>query len=78
MRVRKVRSKNSKLMIDARGVPSHVCLNCRSSTFKILVKFDNYEPSWWALNGHCANCDAHVTVPCPADDPAQREFDYEV
>ena len=29
--------------IDTRGIPSHVCINCGSDTFKILVKFDDYE-----------------------------------
>jgi hypothetical protein len=64
--------------IDTRGLPSHECLNCGSDTFKILVKFVDYEPSWWSLNGYCAECNAPVTVPCPSDDPTQVEFDYDV
>jgi len=60
--------------LDTRGIPSHECLNCGSATFKILAKFTDYEPSWWALNGYCAQCEAPVTVPCPTDDPSQMEF----
>ena len=53
--------------ISTRGIPSHVCLNCGCSTFKILAAFDDYEIAWYTLNGYCAECDAPVTVPCPAD-----------
>jgi hypothetical protein len=60
--------------IDTRGIPSHECLNCGNDVFKILVKFQNFEPSWWSLNGYCNQCDSPVTVPCPVDDPSQLEF----
>ena len=54
-------------LINQRGIPSHECLNCGSDTFKILARFDDFEVSWWSLNGYCYVCGAPVTVPCPAD-----------
>lgn len=56
-------------LLDSRGIPSHMCVNCGSDTFKILAKFDDYDISWWSLNGVCYVCESPVTVPCPLDKP---------
>lgn len=55
--------------IDARGIPSHVCVACGNDTFIVRVWFEDYNIAGWSLNGLCANCDTPVTVPCPVDDP---------
>lgn len=56
-------------MIDTRGLPSRVCLNCGGDTFRVLVKLDEDNTiGWYTLNGMCQQCDAPVTIPCPADE----------
>jgi hypothetical protein len=57
------------LPLDTRGIPTHECLNCGSTVFRILAQFEDYDIIWWALNGYCEGCGAPVTVPCPADSP---------
>lgn len=58
-------------VIDTRGIASHECLNCGSDTFKVLVKFEDYEIAWYTTSGYCAECGAAVTVPTPLDDPTR-------
>jgi hypothetical protein len=58
-------------VISTRGIPSHECLNCGSDTFKILVKFEDYEIAWYTTSGYCAACGAEVTVPTPLDNPLE-------
>jgi hypothetical protein len=56
-------------MIDARGIPTHECVNCGCDTFKILARFDDYELAWYSASAYCFNCEAPATVPTPADRP---------
>ena len=48
--------------------PVHACC-CGSTVFNIFAQFQDYEISWWGLDGSCANCGNLVKVPCPVDDP---------
>ena len=64
-----------ELGIDTRGIPTHECLNCGSTQFKILASFENYELVWYTLQGYCYGCGAPVTVPCPVDDPEYVSYD---
>ena len=50
--------------------PTHVC-PCGCTIFHTMVQFDNYELSWWYLDGECANCGNQVKLPCPVDRPEQ-------
>ncbi len=55
--------------IDQRGMPTHACLVCGSTLFRIYATFEDYDISGWLLDGECAHCTSPVTVPCPVDDP---------
>ena len=58
-----------KFAADLRAIgPTHVC-SCGCNVFKSLIAFDDYEISWWYLEGECLNCDAKVILPCPVDKP---------
>lgn len=46
--------------------PIHVC-PCGSTVFNIFAQFEDYEISWWGLDGSCASCGNLVKVPCPVD-----------
>ena len=46
--------------------PIHVC-PCGSQVFSIMASFEDYELSWYFLDGTCVNCGNLVTVPCPVD-----------
>ncbi len=46
--------------------PTHSC-SCGCTVFNIYAQFDDYNISWWALDGQCANCGNLVKVPCPVD-----------
>ena len=46
--------------------PTHLC-PCGSQVFYIMASFDDYELSWYHLDGECVNCGNLVTVPCPVD-----------
>ena len=61
------------LGIDATGIPTHECLNCGGNTFLIVAAFEDYDISWWSLNGKCFGCGLPVTVPCPLDNPENDE-----
>ena len=55
--------------------PIHVC-PCGSQVFSIMASFEDYELSWYFLDGTCVNCDNLVTVPCPVDkDGSQTQSD---
>ena len=55
--------------------PVHVC-PCGSQVFNIMATFEDYELSWYFLDGTCVNCGNLVTVPCPVDkDAAQSNGD---
>lgn len=56
--------------IDTRGIPTHECLNCGSTVFRVAVVFEDYDIAMWGLDAECFSCGAPVTVPCPVDDPA--------
>lgn len=51
--------------------PTHIC-PCGSTVFETLVSFENYEISWWFLDGKCLNCANLVKLPCPIDNPANE------
>jgi len=54
--------------IDARGIPTRVCINCGSDLFTVQVCFDeNYEISGYLLNCECAYCHTKLTAPTPLD-----------
>lgn len=57
------------MSLDARGIPTHACPVCGHLFFRIIAKFDDYEISFYTLDGECDNCGALVTVPCPIDSP---------
>ena len=46
--------------------PIHVC-PCGSQVFNAMVSFDDYELSWYFLDGTCVSCGNIVLLPCPAD-----------
>jgi len=46
--------------------PIHVC-PCGSQVFSIMASFEDYELSWYFLDGTCVNCGNLVIVPCPVD-----------
>lgn len=51
--------------------PLHVC-SCGSQVFNAMVSFEDYELSWYFLDGSCVSCGNLVTLPCPPDkDEAQ-------
>lgn len=56
-------------LIDARGIPSHECVNCGYNVFLVPAAFEDYDIAWWGLEGKCLSCNAPVTVPCPVDHP---------
>lgn len=58
-----------KFASDLRDLgPTHIC-TCGCNVFKSLIAFEDYEISWWYLEGECLNCGNKVTLPCPADKP---------
>lgn len=64
-----------KQAADLRAVgPTHICV-CGCNVFKGLVAFEDYELSWWYLEGECLNCDAKVILPCPIDKPGYTRED---
>jgi hypothetical protein len=55
-------------MLDARGVPTRVCVNCGSDLFTVQVMFDeDYEIAGYLLNCECAYCQTKLTAPTPLD-----------
>jgi hypothetical protein len=46
--------------------PIHVC-PCGSQVFNVMAAFEDYELSWYFLDGTCVSCGNLVTVPCPID-----------
>ena len=52
--------------------PTHIC-PCGCTVFETLVSFENYEISWWFLDGKCLNCANLVKLPCPVDNPERSE-----
>jgi hypothetical protein len=58
---------------DLRGLgPLHVC-TCGSQVFNVMAAFDEYELSWYFLDGTCVSCGNLVTVPCPVDAPGYHQ-----
>ena len=56
------------LIVNLRGIPSSVCLNCGHLVFQVGCMFEDNEISLWFTNAKCADCGALVTVPTPVDD----------
>lgn len=54
--------------------PIHVC-TCGSQVFNIMASFEDFEISWYFLDGTCVNCGNLVTLPCPVDRDAQAQSD---
>lgn len=55
-------------MLDARGIPTRVCLNCGGDLFTVQVSFDeDYEITGYLLNCECAYCQTKLTAPTPLD-----------
>lgn len=59
--------------IDFRGIPTHECPVCGSSTFRIAAGFMDYNIAWWGTDAECYECKTKVTVPTPVDDPNHSE-----
>ena len=65
---------NLTLLPEKRGAdlrsfgPTHTCV-CGSMMFTTVVMFEDYELSFWSLDGECVDCGAFVTLPCPVDKP---------
>ena len=60
-----------KFGADLRSLgPTHIC-PCGCSVFETLVAFEDYELSWWYLEGTCLNCSNKVILPCPVDRPKE-------
>ena len=56
-----------KFGTDLRALgPIHVC-PCGSTMFNVMCQFEDYELTWWFLDGTCVSCGNLVVVPCPAD-----------
>lgn len=54
--------------IDARGIPTRVCVTCGSDLFTVQVTFDeDYEICAYLLNCECAYCKTKLTAPTPLD-----------
>ena len=56
------------LIVNLRGIPSSVCLNCGHLVFQVGCMFEDNEISLWFTDAKCADCGALVTVPTPVDD----------
>ena len=58
-----------KFATDLRNLgPTHIC-TCGCTVFETIVSFEDYEISWWFLEGTCLNCGNKLTLPCPVDKP---------
>lgn len=54
--------------INARGIPTRICVSCGSDLFTIQVIFDdNYEVALYLLDCECAMCHTKLTAPTPLD-----------
>ena len=53
--------------IDARGIPTHACPACGHTFFRMVAHFEDYEVSFYGLDGECDNCGTKVTLPTLAD-----------
>ena len=53
--------------------PIHVC-PCGSQVFSVMASFDDYELSWYFLDGTCVSCGNLVKVPCPVDRDEAQTF----
>jgi hypothetical protein len=57
-------------MGDFRGIPTPICPACGGNLIRITASFEplSYELNMYLLdNAKCANCDALLTAPTPAD-----------
>lgn len=55
-------------MLNTRGMPSRICLNCGSDLFTVQVSFDEeYNICGYLLNAECAYCKTKLTAPTPLD-----------
>lgn len=53
--------------LDLRSLgPVHVCV-CGSRLFKVGCMFEDSDIAMWFVDAECAECDALVKVPTPAD-----------
>jgi hypothetical protein len=60
--------------IDARGIPTRVCVTCGADLFTVQVSFDeDYEICGYLLDCECAYCHTKLTAPTPLD-LAEVEF----
>ncbi len=53
--------------------PVHVC-PCGSQVFNAMVSFDDFEISWYFLDGTCVSCGNLVKLPCPPDRDEAQTF----
>ena len=59
---------DERIKVDLRSLgPVHACV-CGSRLFKVGCMFEDNDISMWFIDAECADCEALVKVPCPADD----------
>ena len=55
-------------MLNLRGIPTRVCVNCGSDLFTVQICFDEeYERAGYLLDCECAYCGTLLTAPTPLD-----------
>ena len=55
-------------MLNLRGIPTRVCVNCGSDLFTVQICFDEeYEIAGYLLDCECACCGTLLTAPTPLD-----------
>ena len=73
---RLLKSRAKPPVVNLRGIPSSVCLNCGHLVFQVGCMFEDNDISLWFTDAKCADCGALVTVPTPADDnETNTDFD---
>lgn len=54
--------------LDMSDTIMHTCV-CGSTLWKVIVSFDNYEISSYALDMECLECNSRAKAPTPIDHP---------
>lgn len=61
-------------MMDARGIPTHICPVCFHNLFRVVVAFDDYQIGMYETSGECVNCGTLITVPTEIDRPEETDL----
>ena len=62
-----LKNRAKPAIVNLRGIPSSVCLNCGHLVFQVGCMFEDDDISLWFTDAKCADCGALVTVPTPVD-----------